>query len=363
MSDNPILRISLKKNIWSPQTVCDAGSHLLYNFQPTVSSTVHSILKQDSRFMIVEPVVLEEFASGSMGYNTLNPQPNPITGDYAGGSSVGSAVSVLLNYADVSVGTDTGGSCRVPALLCGLFGFKPSYGLISRHGVLDLCNYFDTVGLISKTLKDLLLVFSALCAGDEKQSTCLPFGPPVESNEPLSVVSCDILDAKNPKKMSLYWAKDIISDEYERVSNQYFYSNLLRLDGRRFNDTIEGYKNQEDAIKYFEEGVLPVTLNRFNSGRRLLREKPKASAEYCVLRASLNEYAQSYLVFRPKSVLRQYGTPVCFDEIREMEFPFLIANLLGRPSVMSDCGLLIIGPVYSDYILLERLKEIIEMAK
>jgi hypothetical protein len=362
MEDNRI-KISIKDNIWTDSRVCSAGSRILYNFIPGTSSTVHSRLKKCDGVRITQSVELEEFASGSWGYNTLTPLPNPNTGMYGGGSSIGSAISVLNDDADVSVGTDTGGSCRVPALLCGLVGFKPSFGVISRHGVIDLCNEYDTVGLISKDVTKLKTVFELLCGYDVMDHTCLPLELPRNTEGPFDVISCDFKHTNNNKVTSFTWAINCISEQYQRTSNRYFYSNLLRLDGRRFNETIEGYKTTEEAKTGFNSSVLGATSERFLAGFEGIRSSIGESEEYMQLRRSMEALSRSYLVFKPTAVLKQYGKPIDKKTTRGMEYCFALANLFGRPSVISSTGFLVIGPVYSDYIILDYLSEIIELAR
>jgi aspartyl-tRNA(Asn)/glutamyl-tRNA(Gln) amidotransferase subunit A len=90
-----------------------------------------------------------------------------------GGSSGGSAYAVASEQCHIALGTDTGGSVRLPAAYLGLVGFKPSYGLLSRHGVVPYANSLDTVGIIAKTCLDVFLTFQALNSPDEKDPTCL----------------------------------------------------------------------------------------------------------------------------------------------------------------------------------------------
>jgi aspartyl-tRNA(Asn)/glutamyl-tRNA(Gln) amidotransferase subunit A len=111
---------------------------------------------------------LDEFGMGSHSTNSATPGPVSLgaSGRSAGGSSGGSAVAVLLGEADVALGTDTGGSVRLPAAYTGVVGFKPSYGMISRHGVVPYANSLDTVGFLAREVRAIsrLVVEGGLCA-------------------------------------------------------------------------------------------------------------------------------------------------------------------------------------------------------
>jgi aspartyl-tRNA(Asn)/glutamyl-tRNA(Gln) amidotransferase subunit A len=106
---------------------------------------------------------MDEFGMGSFnlyGYNNTV-IPNPINNEYVcGGSSGGSAASVLLNQCVFSIGSDSGGSIRLPAHCCGLFGFKPSYGTLSRHGLISYISSTDTPSLLSSSAEDVETIYS-----------------------------------------------------------------------------------------------------------------------------------------------------------------------------------------------------------
>ena len=122
---------------------------------------------------VLGKVNLDEFAMGSFGDNSAFFQTiNPLNASSVpGGSSSGSAASVAAGLACASVGTDTGGSVRIPAAFCGLVGFKPSYGAISRYGLVAYASSLDTVGTITKTVSDAALLSSVLFGRDERDMT------------------------------------------------------------------------------------------------------------------------------------------------------------------------------------------------
>jgi Asp-tRNA(Asn)/Glu-tRNA(Gln) amidotransferase A subunit family amidase len=114
-----------------------------------------------------------EFAAGTTGENdAFGAVPNPYDPRrVAGGSSSGSAAAVALGLAPASLGTDTGGSVRIPAALCGVVGFKPTYGRVSRRGVVPLSWTLDHVGVLARTVRDAAVVFAAMAGPDPEDPT------------------------------------------------------------------------------------------------------------------------------------------------------------------------------------------------
>ena len=156
--------VSVKDNFFVKDLRCTAGSKLLSNFIPSYDAFIVRKLKKSGAILIGKNS-LNEFAAGITGVNqfygnTKNPW-NKLR--ISGGSSGGSAAAVSSGMIPMSVGTDTGGSVRVPSALCGVVGFKPTFGLVSRHGVIPLSPSLDHVGYISKSVWDIaaLLEFTA----------------------------------------------------------------------------------------------------------------------------------------------------------------------------------------------------------
>ncbi len=166
------LIIGIKDNICYKGHVVSASSNMLNNFQSLYSATVvERLLEEDA--IIIGRLNCDEFAMGSSNqysaYGTvLNPHNNA---KVTGGSSGGSAAAVAANLCQVALGSDTGGSIRQPASFCGTFGFKPTYGRISRHGLIAYASSFDQIGPFTRSVEDAAVIYNVIAGKDNYDST------------------------------------------------------------------------------------------------------------------------------------------------------------------------------------------------
>ncbi|MFD0794573.1 Asp-tRNA(Asn)/Glu-tRNA(Gln) amidotransferase subunit GatA [Mucilaginibacter litoreus] len=164
--------IAIKDNICYKDHKVSASSKILENFTSIYSSTVvERLLAEDA--IIIGRCNCDEFAMGAANENSYY---GPVK-NYAdetrvsGGSSGGSAVAVQAGMCHAAIGTDTGGSVRQPAAFCGVVGFKPTYGRISRHGIISYASSFDQVGPLTQSVEDAALLLEVLAGPDEFDST------------------------------------------------------------------------------------------------------------------------------------------------------------------------------------------------
>lgn len=173
--------VAIKDNLLYEGEICSGGSRILAEYKAAYTSTVVKKLI-DQGAIVIGRVNMDEFAMGSstetsnwqLTHNPWNVAKIP------GGSSGGSAVAVAAGFVPLAFGSDTGGSIRQPASLCGVVGYKPSYGVVSRYGLMALSSSLDQVGPFARSVEDAALALSIIAGQDDHDSTSLT----LPSNEP-----------------------------------------------------------------------------------------------------------------------------------------------------------------------------------
>ncbi|KAL9713419.1 Trimeric GatFAB AmidoTransferase(AdT) complex subunit [Leucoagaricus gongylophorus] len=170
--------VAVKDNIMTYDSPTTCSSAMLNGFTSPFDATVVKLLRE-AGVDIVGKTNCDEFGMGSLNkysYHgpTINPYEHPsgkVEKRYSGGSSGGSAAAVASGMCQVALGTDTGGSIRLPASYCGVFGLKPSYGLVSRWGVVSYADSLDCVGVLASNVCDIRRTFEVISIYDAKDPT------------------------------------------------------------------------------------------------------------------------------------------------------------------------------------------------
>lgn len=215
---------ALKDNVSTKNILTTASSNILKDYIPVYNATVYEKLK-NSGAVLIGKTVMDELAMGGTGttghtgtvYNPLD------SSRLVGGSSSGSASAVALGIVPFSIGTDTGDSVRKPASYVGIVGYKPTYGLISRYGIIPYSSSLDHVGILANNVKDIATVLNVVAGHDPQDMTSL---------KNINKNYLDNLDNDISKK-KLFYIKEIVdidisNEETKEIINN-FYKTLNKI--------------------------------------------------------------------------------------------------------------------------------------
>ncbi|MCK5737645.1 Asp-tRNA(Asn)/Glu-tRNA(Gln) amidotransferase subunit GatA [bacterium] len=173
------LPVAIKDNICTNGIQTTAGSKILENYIPPYNATCVDKLRNDGA-IIIGKTNMDQFGMGSSTEKSaFGVTKNPVNPEYVpGGSSGGSAAATAAGETILALGTDTGGSIRMPAAYCGCTGIKPTYGRVSRYGVIAYASSLDQVGGFGRTVADLALLLNSICGHDALDSTSANISKP-----------------------------------------------------------------------------------------------------------------------------------------------------------------------------------------
>lgn len=392
------LPIAIKDNILVKGELNTCASKILSNFIAPYNATVIEKLHKRS-FNIIGKTNLDEFAMGSSTENSaFGPTRNPWDLERVpGGSSGGSAASVAAGFSIWALGSDTGGSIRQPASFCGVVGLKPTYGTVSRYGLVAFASSLDQIGPITKDVTDCALLYSFISGYDPNDSTSLnipsyKFSPLKgdikglkiglvkelmgEGVDP-SVKAC--MDSSIRVFESLGATVEEVSLPHIEYSVPTYYilapaeasSNLARFDGVRYGFRANGRTAEEMMFNTRGEGFGPEVKRRIMLGtyvlsagyyeafylkalkfRNLIADDfRKAFERFDVLISPTSPILPFKLGEKVSNPLEMYLSDICTIPI----------NLAGIPAISIPCGfvnslpvgLQIIGPTFSESKLFE----------
>ncbi len=368
--------IAIKDNINIKGVPTTCASNVLNGFIPPFSATVIERIEKNGGIFIGK-TNLDEFGMGSSTERSYyGPTKNPFDETKVpGGSSGGSAAAVASGSAVISLGSDTGGSVRQPASYCGLVGLKPTYGRVSRYGLVAFGSSLDQIGIIGRSAVDVGIMLEVIAGYDPKDSTSskkeiddyskinetpknITIGIPEEYFKQIDMeVHSTVMEIKSKiekegisfKSVSLPTTGYIIPT-YQVLSYAEASSNLARYDGVRYGLRKNGENFHDTIRKCRNEGFLPEVKRRILVGTFVLSSE--AIAEYyeradLIRRLITQEFED---VFKEVDYLLTPATPTPAFPIGErtddpirMHVPDRMtagANLAGLPAVVAPAGMI-----------------------
>ncbi|NEW09130.1 Asp-tRNA(Asn)/Glu-tRNA(Gln) amidotransferase subunit GatA [Paenibacillus sp. SYP-B3998] len=289
------LPIGIKDNMVTEGLKTTCASKFLSNYNPIYDATVVSKLKE-AQAVTIGKLNMDEFAMGGSNENSaFHPSHNPWNTDYVpGGSSGGSAAAVAAGEVYFALGSDTGGSIRQPAAYCGIVGLKPTYGLVSRYGLVAFASSLDQIGPLTKNVEDSAYLLQAIAGYDSKDSTSakvdipdylsaltgdvkgLRIGVPKEymGNGIDPAVKEKVLEAlKVLEGLGAVWEEVTLPHSEYAVAAYYLLasseasSNLARFDGVRYGVRSDNARNLLDVYHMSRsEGFGPEVKRRIMLG-------------------------------------------------------------------------------------------------
>ncbi|XP_068625645.1 glutamyl-tRNA(Gln) amidotransferase subunit A, mitochondrial [Battus philenor] len=350
------ITIAVKDNFCTKNISTTCASEMLRNFIPTYDATVYSKLINNGACLIGKSN-LDEFAMGSGTVDSIfGPTRNAwgYKGEtdwrIAGGSSGGSAVAVSTGACVAGIGSDTGGSTRNPAALCGVVGIKPTYGLVSRHGLIPLVNSMDVPGILARNVDDATKVLNCISGPDELDSTTIKRDfKPIDISEEFDLsnikigipaeyhcegMSKEVIDTWN-------WVADLLDKEkallktvslphtsisitvYSILNQCEVASNMSRYDGLEFGlRTSEDYSTEELYASSRSQGFNNVVRSRIFAGN------------YFLLARNYEKYFLKALKLRR----------LIADDFKNVFHGHDRVDLLLTPTTLSD------APLYGDFV-------------
>jgi aspartyl-tRNA(Asn)/glutamyl-tRNA(Gln) amidotransferase subunit A len=385
---------SLKDNISTTGLETSCASEMLNGYKPSYDAFVWDIFKS-ANAPLLGKANMDEFAMGSTCETSrTGGAKNPYNTEYVpGGSSGGSASAVAANIAAYSIGSDTGGSVRQPASFCGLVGLKPTYGAVSRRGLIAYASSLDQIGVLAQSTADCAEVFRKIAVHDALDMTSTPF-PAYEGGNAIKIgvaeefftgASADVYSAlqNTIRVMEQITGNtvEIVKFPLLKYALPVYYiiacaeasSNLGRYDGIRYGRPAEAYEDIDDAISRVRSAGFGTEVQRrillgayvlssgFFDAYYVKARELKQIMTYKLVNETLAGVDFLITPTAPATALK-FGAKMSPVEMYLTDICTVTVNLTGLPAVSVPCGFdrngmpigaQIIGKRYSDFRLFE----------
>ncbi len=346
--------IAVKANINVKGLNASCSSKTLEDYESAYDATVIGKIKEEDG-LIIGIANSDEFACGSSGETSaFGPTKNPSCLDRVpGGSSSGSSAAVAAGFCDMAIGSDTGGSIRNPASHCGVFGMKPTYGLVSRYGLIDLSMSLDQIGPITKDVEDALLLLNVIKGKDERDATTyeskdINFKKEKKLRIALPKVNADkeILDLVKNKVEKVAnkedWESKDIEMSYVDLGTQTYYpllyteffSGTRKFDGLRFGKKIEESCGEEVLRRILGGEEISKSEYEGKYYRKALQAKQLIKKEF---EKVFEKYDAIIMPTVPK-LPHKLGSKISLKEMYNYDSLTVLANLAEIPAISIPAG-------------------------
>ncbi|MFH1359295.1 MAG: amidase family protein [archaeon] len=349
------LGVLIKSNINVNGLICNCASKTLENYKAGYNATIiDKLLNEDC--IILGMANMDEFACGASGETSaFGPCKNPrALSRIPGGTSSGPAAGVAAGFCDFSIGSDTGGSIRQPSSLCGVVGMRPSYGMISRYGLVDMTMSFDTIGPLGNSVEDCEIVFNIIKGKDERDSVTRDFENKKKDLKKLFVgvlkinSDKDVWDLVRKRieevcKEKGWKAEDAFLDYVDLGIQTYypivyteFFSGTRKFDGRKFGYKIEDVCGEEVLRRIL--GGEEITKAEYGGQyyRKALIAKKLIEKQF---EKAFKKYDVIVFPTCPK-LPHKLGTKISVEDMYNYDACTVLASLAEIPGISVPCGTL-----------------------
>jgi len=346
--------IAVKANISVKGLNASCASKTLENYKAGYDATVIQKIKEEDG-LIIGMTNMDEFACGSSGETSaFGLCKNPASLDRVpGGSSSGSAAAVAAGFCDLALGSDTGGSIRNPASHCGVIGVKPTYGLVSRYGLIDLSMSLDQIGVFGKNIEDVLLLLNVVKGKDEKDATSyeskeikihglgkLKIGiPDIKADkEILNLVDKRVKEVADKNNFQIEKINlphiDLGVSTYYPICYVEFFSGTRKFDGRKYGKKIEDSCGEEVLRRILGGKEISKAEYKGRYYRKALQAKELIKKEF---EKAFGKVDCVMMPVVPK-LPHKLGTMISVEEMYNYDSLSVLANLAEIPGISVPAG-------------------------
>lgn len=375
------LCFALKSNISVKHQKISCASKTLEDYTGTFNATVvNKLLLEDA--ILLGMVNMDEFACGASGEtSSFGPTKNPTNPELIpGGSSSGSAAAIAANLADFTLGSDTGGSIRNPSSHCGVTGLKPTYGAVSRYGLIDMAMSLDVIGPIAKTPEDVKLIFNIIKGQDNFDQVTLNPNVQPPNSVPKGIIGLvnikdfaeekiakliekrthEIAKERNWKIKKIDLPLDIGLETYYVIVYTEFFSGTRKFDGRRFGKKIEDSAGPEVLRRIIGGSEITKAEHDGKFYRNALKSRQYVKDSF----QKIFEEVDAIILPTSPRLPHKIGETISVKDMYSYDVTTVLVNIAGLPAISipigkienKNVGLQIIAPHFSEDLLFKLAK-------